>query len=241
MLTLWLLLSLADATQAPSAASDNECAVCHLRLVWTRSEITHVDEWVTSKHALYRVGCDRCHGGDRKTANPSIAHQGVLNSADADSRVHREALPATCGRCHASEARAFASTAHQALLSRHDRMAPTCTSCHSSMASAVPSPAALEQQCLRCHSRDLQDRSHVARHQVEDIAALRAVLKRTRFEIAAVMNIDRQAALTVQWIDADRLVRSVVAGLHAFDQRRVDTGLSDAHTQIDRLVAQLGE
>jgi len=238
---LCVLLSLVASPQIASAASDNECAACHLRLVWTRSETTHVDEWVTSKHAFYRVGCEQCHGGDRRALDASVAHRGVLDSGERRSKVYREALPATCGRCHTSEAKAFATTAHQTLLSQHDDRAPTCTSCHSSMASDVPSPAAVEQQCRQCHSDVQQDRAHDVRHQLEELAALRTVLRRAAIEIAAVTIADRRTVLRALLSDGRGALRAVVAGLHAFDKGRVDAGLRDAHDRVDALTTQLGQ
>jgi hypothetical protein len=231
-------ITLGSGSQAPTAASTNPCAVCHLRLAWTRSALTHVDQWVTSRHALYRVGCEKCHGGDATTSDQAAAHRGVTNSADRSSAVHRTALPATCGRCHASEARAFARSAHQGLLSRGDAAVPTCTSCHSSMAADVPSPKALERQCLNCHD-NRPDRAHVAKRQLEDVTTLRRTLTRDKLDVAALMDPARRTSLTSQWTDADSSLRAVVAGIHAFDQPQVEERLSDSHARTDRLVAEL--
>lgn len=225
--------------QIASSVDWNECAACHLRLAWTQSKITPVDQWVTSTHARYRIGCEQCHGGDAGTSSQAAAHRGVLNSANRSSSVHRTALPVTCGRCHESETNAFARSMHQELLSRGDATVPTCTSCHSSMATDVPPPTALERQCRYCHQNDPVDRAHLARRQLEDVAALRGVLKRAKFEIAGIVNVDRRAALTARWKDADLTLRTAVAGLHAFDQRRVEDRLSDARAQIDGLRTQL--
>jgi hypothetical protein len=240
VLLILLPITLRTGLQTPTAASTNPCAACHLRLVWTRSAITHVDQWVTSRHALYRVGCEKCHGGDATTSDQAVAHRGVTNSADRSSAVHRTALPATCGRCHRSEARAFAQSAHQGLLSRGDATVPTCTSCHSSMAADVPSPAALENQCLHCHD-NRQDRARVARRELEDVTRLRRTLRKAKLDIAAVMDPGRRTSLTAQWTDADKSIRSVVAGMHAFDQRQVEERLSDSNAQTERLVAGLAK
>src|SRR5689334_16714492 len=101
-----LLAMLMTTSQIEGPASRNECATCHLRLAWTQSEVTHVDQWVTSRHALYRIGCERCHRGDARTSDWTVAHRGVAKSADRSSSVNRTALPETCGRCHVSEANA---------------------------------------------------------------------------------------------------------------------------------------
>jgi hypothetical protein len=164
--------------QAPNAAMENRCAACHIRLVWTESRLTHADEWVTSKHASRNVGCEKCHGGDAKTSDETLAHRGVNKRADASSLVHATKQPGTCGRCHRAEVSAFAGSAHHRLLLDGDAAAPTCTSCHTSMAADVPSPVALEARCLQCHGDDAPDRAHVARRELEELTRLRTILNR---------------------------------------------------------------
>ena len=217
----------------------NECATCHLRRAWTRSVTTHVDLWVTSRHAFYRVGCEKCHGGDPSTSDEQTAHRGVVQSADPSSPVHRTALPMTCGRCHRAEATAFAQSAHRAALSRGDPAAPTCTSCHTSMATEVPSLTALEKQCRDCHRVDPQNRAQVARRQLEESTRLRTGLRTAKLEIDMTKNAERRASLTQQWVDADRSLRDVIAGIHAFDQHHVDERLTEARAQVDRLRAEI--
>jgi hypothetical protein len=145
-----------------------------------------------------------------------------------------------CGRCHASEARAFGESAHQKLLLLGDETVPSCTSCHSSMATEVPSPAELERQCGDCH-RDDRQRATLARRELEDVTRLRGSLRRTKLEISAVKDPDRRALLSTQWSDADVSIREVAAALHAFDQRRVELGLSESQARISRLVAELAK
>ena len=228
-------------SQVPQAALANRCAACHLRLAWTRSTLTHVDQWVTSRHAFYRVGCEKCHGGNAMTSDEAAAHRGVVKSADPSSAVHRTALPATCGRCHQSEASAFAQSAHQELLSQGHAMAPTCTSCHSSMAADVPSPAALERQCLQCHRDDPEARARVAKRELELLTRLRTTLRRAKLEIAAVTKPDRRTSLATQWAEADMSIRDVAVSIHSFDQRRVDERLSGLNAKTERLVAELAK
>ena len=243
MSVLFVLLPIiaGAGSQAPQTASANRCAACHLRLAWTQSALTHVDQWVTSKHAFYRVGCEKCHGGNATTSDEAAAHRGVVKSADPSSAVHRMALPSTCGRCHGSETSAFGRSTHQRLLSRGDALAPTCTSCHSSMATDVPSPAALERQCLQCHRDDRETRAGAAKRELEVLTRLRMTLKRARLEIAAVTKPDRRTSLTTQWAEADMSIRGVAASIHAFDQRRVDERLSVLNAQTERLVAELAK
>jgi hypothetical protein len=246
MIWIWMLLALLPIAlrtepQAPQAALANPCAACHMRLAWTQSTITHVDQWVTSRHAFYRVGCEKCHGGNAKTSDETAAHRGVVKSVDPSSAVHRTALPGTCGRCHRSESSAFARSAHQQLLSQGDAMAPTCTSCHSSMAADVPSPAALERQCLRCHRDDRDARASVAKRELELLTRLRTTLKRAKFDIAAVAKPDRRTSLATEWASADMSIRDVAAGIHGFDQPRVEERLRVLSAQTERLMAELAK
>jgi len=245
-MAMWMLvlsvvvpILLTAGAQVPRPALGNECATCHLRLAWTRSATMQVDLWVTSRHAFYRVGCEKCHGGDPTTSDERAAHRGVVNSANPSSPVHLVALPATCGRCHQSEANAFELSAHRRLLSQGDATAPTCTSCHTSMATEVPSPAALEKECLRCHHDDLQKRASIAKRELEDLARLSASLRRAKLDIDITKEGDRKTSLTKQWTDGDQSLRDVVAGIHAFDQPRVEDRLINARAQIDRLRAEL--
>jgi hypothetical protein len=183
-------LMASSGSQAPPAAYANPCAVCHLRLVWASSSLHHVDEWVTSRHAWYRVGCEHCHGG-YATTDAAVAHRGVRNSADPSSAVHRTALPATCGRCHAAEAKAFARGAHRALLLHGNGAAPTSTSCHSSMAANVPSPAVMERECLGCHHHEPQKRAAIARRQLNDLSRIQTALRQ---ELRAVRSRTSQSS-----------------------------------------------
>lgn len=230
---------LAAGVQVPASTLGNECATCHLRGAWTKSVLTHVDLWITSQHALYRVGCEKCHGGDAATSDQRAAHRGVVNSSNPSSPVHRRSLPEMCGRCHRAETGAFALSAHRELLSRGNPSVPTCTSCHVSMATEAPSPAELEAQCLSCHRDDPQDRARVARRQVEEVTKLRIEVRRAKRDVDLTKDGDRKASLTRQWAACDQALRDVTASVHAFDQRRVEEQLRDVRVRIDQLRAEV--
>jgi Cytochrome c554 and c-prime len=226
------------APQVPRASATNQCAVCHLKLVWTTSAITHVDQWVTSRHALYGVGCEKCHGGDGRTSDATAAHHGVIHSNDPSSAVHAKTLPATCGRCHRSEAEAFARSTHRTLLARGDLGAPTCTSCHTSMAADLPVSGNIERLCTGCHADDGEpDRARRARRQLEEVVRQRGMLRRARLEIAGLSDVARRTSLMADWTAADASLRSAVASIHSFDQVAVDARIADSRHQIDRLLA----
>jgi len=234
------LAPMAAHAAQPAALPANKCAACHLQLVWTMSATTHVDEWVTSKHATYRVGCEQCHGGDAATSDANAAHRGVVASADRASTVHRMALPRTCGGCHPAAANAFAQSIHDELLQQGNPRAPTCTTCHSSMATEVLAPTALEQRCRECHVRDPSERAAVARRQIEELTRLRRSLAQARLEISGISDQPTREALLAQWHGADISLRAVASGFHAFNERRVEDRISDARIQTTRLADALG-
>jgi hypothetical protein len=233
------LAPLAAHAAQPPALPANKCAACHLQLVWTVSATTHVDEWVTSKHAAYRVGCERCHGGNATTSDANAAHRGVVASADRSSTVHRMALPRTCGGCHPAATNAFAQSIHDELLQQGNPRAPTCTTCHSSMATEVLAPAALEQRCRECHGRDPSERAAAARRQIEELTHLRRSLARARLEITGISDRPTHEALLAQWQEADISLRAAASGFHAFDERRVEDRIGDARIQTTRLADAL--
>jgi cytochrome c554/c'-like protein len=229
LLSLVLPIVFGAAPQVPRASATNQCAACHLKLVWTTSAITHVDQWVTSRHALYGVGCEKCHGGDGRTPDATAAHRGVIHSIDPSSAVNATALPATCGRCHRPEADAFAQSTHRTLLVRGDQRAPTCTSCHTSMAADLPVSGNVEHLCMTCHRDNGEpDRTRRARRQLEEVARQRRMLERARLEIAALSDAARRTPLMTDWTAADVSLRSVVARIHSFDQAGVDVRIADS-------------
>jgi cytochrome c7-like protein len=238
VLLVCLVPMVAHAAQPPALPA-NKCAACHLQLVWTLSATTHVDEWVTSKHAAYRVGCERCHGGNATTSNANAAHRGVVASADRSSTVHRMALPQTCGGCHPAAATAFARSIHDELLQQGNPRAPTCTTCHTSMATEVLAPGALEQRCRECHARDPSERAAAARRQIEELTRLRRSLARAKLEIAGISDLPKREGLLAQWHEADISLRAAASGFHGFDERRVDDRISDARIQTTRLTDAL--
>lgn len=236
---LFAAMTAPAVSQTPPAALTNRCAVCHLRAATTSSWITHADQWVTSRHAFSGVGCESCHGGDAATSESNAAHRGVKNSSDRSSTVFRTALPATCGRCHAAEARAFGRSVHRKLLSQGDAMAPTCTTCHGSMAADIPSPPELASKCGQCHREDQRDRARAAGRQLQDLAGLTRKLRRAQLEAAGVSDPVRRARLTEVRTEASRSVQAAIASIHAFDEQLVEDQLHEARVKIDRLLAEI--
>ena len=79
----------------------------------------------------------------------------------------------------------------------------------------------------------------LARRQFEESMRLSVALRRTKLEVDVIKNAERRTSLTEQWADAGRSLRDVVAGIHTFDQQRVEERLIGARAQVNQLRAEL--
>ncbi|MDH3521174.1 MAG: hypothetical protein OEM49_12020, partial [Myxococcales bacterium] len=107
------------------------CAKCHeSQVVLDTRPIGYdkaVPDFVDSIHGrallvdglIVAPSCNDCHG----------VHD-ILPNENPDSRVSREAVPDTCGRCHVLVEDVFNASIHGRSLTSHDTSAPICTTCH---------------------------------------------------------------------------------------------------------------
>lgn len=232
----FILAALLAAVSGP-----NTCVTCHLARVAALSFVTHVDEWVVSRHAAHDVGCDACHGGDATAPDAAQAHRGLRPSHDIDSTVHWTALPATCGGCHRAETNAFETSLHYELLGRGDFFAPTCTSCHGAMGAALPTPYAFETRCRQCHRAAGDNRAVVGRRQLEDLLDTRIVASRMRREIDGIADAKRRSSLLDRCNQLEATLRGATSGLHAFDVRVANDRLSEARAELAALLVEFAK
>ncbi|MBS1810635.1 MAG: cytochrome c3 family protein [Acidobacteria bacterium] len=142
--------------KAPPAArntyGENNCVICHARLLEPVGVSAHFFEWLNSAHQKKGVGCEKCHGGDPTAKTMTAAHSGVLRQTFPQSNLHPQNLAQTCSSCHQEVVSAFVKSAHFQKLQGADG-APDCTTCHRHMASSVitwpPDTATL---CSKCHN-----------------------------------------------------------------------------------------
>ncbi len=95
------------------------------------------------------ANCVDCHG----------SHQ-VNLAAVAGSRVNKQRIPGTCGRCHVQIAAEYASSVHATALARGNLDSPVCTTCHgehniraaTDPESPVYSKNLAQQVCATCHA-----------------------------------------------------------------------------------------
>ena len=88
--------------------------------------------------------CNDCHG-----VHDILPHQ------NQNSRISKENLPKTCGRCHVLVEETYDKSVHGKLLLAGDKRAPTCRDCHSSHEIAAPRrpefKLSIDHKCGACH------------------------------------------------------------------------------------------
>ncbi len=241
-LTVALVLAGAVVITSPAVAQipTSLCGDCHI----ARPDAPggrHIADWDRSAHGRNGIGCEACHGGNPTTAEPFLAHQGILHFHNPASPVARINLPHTCGKCHGGPLWAFQASRHYSLLRAGDRDVPTCATCHEEAAAYLLSPKQLERRCLECHGPGkVAPRPEVAaraRLMLEGIRSARALLKETTSIITKVADKERRAALERDVrLAAEPLNEATEAG-HAF----VFTGLDERLALARQRIADLHE
>jgi predicted CXXCH cytochrome family protein len=136
------------------------CARCHESKVVLDSRPISYDEavpdFVDSIHGrallidglVVAPSCNDCHG----------VHD-IKSNENPDSRISREEVPDTCGRCHVLVEDIYNASVHGQMLDDHDTSAPICTTCHRSHVSDPPYSQEFRLQadrmCGQCHEEQL--------------------------------------------------------------------------------------
>jgi len=115
----------------------------------------HIDAYLDSTHGraitqrglIVAATCADCHG----------MHD-VRPAADPKSKVHRDNVPATCGKCHIGVMDDYEKSIHGKLLAEGDERAPTCTDCHTAhhITKAFGDDiflTAVVTECGECHNK----------------------------------------------------------------------------------------
>jgi hydroxylamine dehydrogenase len=131
-----------------------KCITCH-----EERKVTHgwVADWQGSKHARNGVGCEACHiSPDAELAvkeSVELEYLGTGGSSCADTRVHRNVIAASCGKCHRKEYEEFMKSRHSIGWQRmlecgrlmalpKDTRSEKCEQCHN-----------IQFKCDSCHTR----------------------------------------------------------------------------------------
>jgi hypothetical protein len=227
---------------SPALSQANRCADCHFANPAAPSA-DHLNDWSRSVHARSDVGCEKCHGGDPSTFEATLAHRGVLNSANPSSPVNERNLSATCGACHAGAFVAFQKSRHYEMITKGDFRVPGCTSCHGGMGSRSPSsPRAIESQCRQCHGPNgiakKMELPEQARAMYEAINESRDLLKVTTALVGRVTDKSRRARLEEAQQQAEVPLTEAIQAGHAFVFDTLKERLSTARRRIDALLGQ---
>lgn len=225
-----------------SAQQSSRCADCH----YAQSNIPapdHLFDWDRSPHARNNVGCDKCHGGNSAVFEKTLAHRGILNSANKKSPVNRVNLPATCGGCHVGPFVAFQDSRHYELLKNGDEFGPTCSTCHDAVAGRLLSPTALEKQCSHCHGpkevAPRAERARNARGMYESLNVVREQLKLASTMIRKVDDKQRRDDLLAEYEQAQvPLTRAINAG-HKFVYNELEEYLKVAQERVETLMSRI--
>ncbi len=112
---------------------------------------SNYEQWTNSKHALFNVTCNNCHGGNPASDIKENAHIGVLLDSDPNSTVFYRNVPETCGKCHTEELKQFKNSAHYQRLQAL-RQAPACDTCHTPHQFKVLNVSQFQDICSQCHN-----------------------------------------------------------------------------------------
>jgi hypothetical protein len=168
---------------------DVACSVeCHVDTLEKFAK-NNYEQWTNSRHALFNVTCDNCHGGDPDQDIKEKAHTGIKRSSDPDSTVFYRNVPETCGECHSEELKQFMNSLHYQRL-KALKQAPTCDTCHSPHEfRVVINKTELYDLCRTCHNTVMRIAPDVPETAVTTVESA----EKLKNEIIAAQNAIKQA------------------------------------------------
>jgi cytochrome b subunit of formate dehydrogenase len=100
---------------------------------------------ISQSGLIVAASCADCHG-----------HHEVQPSNRPQSKVHREQIPQTCGRCHEGISETYKDSIHGQMMIKGDSRAPVCTDCHAAhaitRASTPDFMLDIVEECGNCHN-----------------------------------------------------------------------------------------
>lgn len=149
------------------------CGRCHADPGFMRSFNPGLPTDQLAKYKESKHGMLLLQKKDSKAAQCASCHgvHGIRGAKSRQSHVHAQALPETCGKCHASaqymagykredgqplptdQVEKFKGSVHgRALLEKGDLGAPSCNDCHGNHAAMPPQVSTVSQVCRTCHT-----------------------------------------------------------------------------------------
>ncbi|VVB85467.1 Doubled CXXCH motif (Paired_CXXCH_1) [uncultured archaeon] len=209
---------------------------------------SNYEQWTNSKHALFNVTCDNCHGGNPASNDKDKAHVGVLLDSDPNSTVFYRNVPETCGKCHTDELNNFKNSAHYQKL-KALRQAPACDTCHMPHEFKILNVSQFQGLCSQCHNinmgvapSDAPDKAIAALQSADNLKgeiqkaddAIRSAKQQGKDVSAAQKDLDKAVSirdsLPVLWhsFDLSNFNNVTDSGIKATQQAQTDVGMPAA-------------
>jgi len=217
-------------------ARDVPCSLeCHATTI-DRIAKSNYEQWTRSKHALFNVTCNNCHGGDPGSNIKETAHTGVARSSDFNSTVFYRNVPETCGKCHTQELKAFSESKHYQQL-KALKQAPTCDTCHLPHEFNVLNVSEFQGLCSQCHNSDMRiapsDAPDKAVMALENAQMLKKEIKLAQDTIKQAKAQGKDISAAQKSLDNAESIRNNLPILwHGFNlphfEEVIDTGIKSA-------------
>ncbi len=215
---------------------DIPCSLqCHTATLNKFAQSNYV-QWTKSKHALFNVTCNNCHGGNPDSDIKEKAHIGILRSSDSNSTVFYRNVPETCGKCHNNELAQFRNSAHYQRL-KALKQAPTCDTCHQPHEFKVMNVSEFHDLCSQCHNTDMRiapsDAPDKAITALENAQKLKNEIKLADNAIKQAKTEEKDVSAAQKDLDNAMSIRDSLPVLwHAFDlpsfEKVIDDGIKAA-------------
>jgi hypothetical protein len=163
---------------------------CHATIIDEIAK-SNYEQWSNSKHALFNVTCDNCHGGNSNSDVKEIAHIGVLRSSEPNSSIFYRNVPDTCGKCHKDELNQFKDSKHYQNL-KALKQAPSCDTCHMPHEFKVLNATEFQDLCSTCHNIDMKIAPEIPEQAVNAIKNADKLKNEIRIADAAIKQAKQQ-------------------------------------------------
>ncbi len=233
-------------------ARDVPCSLeCHATTI-DRIAKSNYEQWTRSKHALFNVTCDKCHGGDPGATIKETAHTGVARSSEFNSTVFYRNVPETCGKCHSDELSEFRESRHYQQL-KALKQAPTCDTCHLPHEFRVLNVSEFQGLCSQCHNDDMRiapsDAPDKATEALKNAEKLKSEIKLAQDGIKQAKQQGKNISIAQKSLDSAISIRDnlpvlwhgfnlphfeevINAGIRAAQQAQLDAGMAITEPSI---------
>jgi len=220
---------------------DVACSLeCHATTI-DKIAKSNYEQWTKSKHAMFNVTCNNCHGGDPASDLKETAHKGVSRSSESNSSVFYRNVPETCGKCHTDELNQFKESMHYQKL-KALKQAPTCDTCHGPHEFKVLNSTEFENLCSSCHNTEMKiapDIPEKAVKAIENAEYLKTEIRKAESAIKLAKQQGKDVTVAQKELDNAIAIQDNLPVLwHSFNlpnfQNVTDTGVNYARSsQVD--------